>query len=110
VVNLCRYGEGTHAIEVRVADAYGAASTASTSVTVAAPPAARRALLQLQSVWANSQEEAGAVRRALLQAVPVTDYAELSAARVLLREVVAPAVKLGAAAQVGLYKLNAVDP
>jgi len=69
---------GNHTIQVRVADAYGAASIASTIVTVAAPPVT------------------GKRRRSLLQ----TNFAELGEARVLFRDLVDPAVKLGAATQV----------
>ena len=73
---------GTHVLEVWVADAYGAASSATATVTVSPPAATGR-------------------RRGLLQSVtPATDYQQLAIARLLLTELVRPAVNLGVAPQV----------
>jgi hypothetical protein len=93
--------QGTHVVSIRVADAYGAAAaTATTTVTVAPPTTTttRRSLLQIQSAPARALPDSSRTlpdsgrsllesspSRSLLQSVvPATDYAELSAAQVLI--------------------------
>jgi hypothetical protein len=104
--------------------AYGAAATATTTVTVAPPTtnaSKRRSLLQLQlqspralpdipdysrtlpefpeSGRSLLESSPGRSRSLLQSVVPVTDYAELSAAQVIIRELLEPAMAIGASTQ-----------